>query len=146
LTALVACGAPGSDASSATAKAGSSTKDTSLAVRAPAPPPRIATRTYRGYYRRLSEESRFQPCGTTRPLDVYGPPEARLVLHERVRYASVWQGTKMYGVFQGAIVTDTVKPVRPDSGTGTVRTRFFLMRVDSLRTWQVSDCGGMRVS
>ena len=53
---------------------------------------------------------------------------------------------KLYAVFQGTIVTDTVKPVKPDSGPGTVRTRFFLTRVDSLRAWETGDCGGMRVN
>jgi hypothetical protein len=149
LAALSACGAPGTDAvfTQGNPATDQKTAATAQAPRIPQPPPqRIMTKRYTGVYRRNGDESRFQPCGTTRPLDIYGPTEARITLHERFRFGSVWQGMKLYAVFEGAIVTDTVKPVKPDSGQGTVRSRFFLAKVDSLRTWESPDCDGMRVS
>ena len=149
LAVLGACGAPGTDSvfSKGNPKVAQKGAVAGQVTPVPQPPPlRIETKRYNGLYRRNGEESRFQACGTTRPLDVFGPPEARIVLHERFRYGSVWPGMKLYAVFQGTIVTDTVKPVKPDSGPGTVRTRFFLTRVDSLRAWETGDCGGMRVN
>jgi hypothetical protein len=140
LAASVACGAPESGGMLAKAP------DSAVAViAAPPPPPRLVTKSYRGFYRRQDQDSRFQPCGTARPLDIYGPPEARQMLAERLRFGSMWAGLRMFGVFQGAIVTDTVKPTPPDSGAGTARTRFLIVRVDSLRVWRSTDCGGMRV-
>lgn len=141
LCVLAGCGAPGSDAvfTKATAKAPPPV--------APKQPERKmpAFKRHAGLYRRVGEESRFQPCGTRVPLDVTGTGEGRAVLAERFRFSAVWQGLPMYGVFNGAVVTDTprVKGV-PDSLAKPV-TRFFIIGVDSLRTWQDGDCGGMRV-
>lgn len=149
LAALGACGAPGTDAVFTKGNPKADQKGAPTAGRSgPSPQPlaqRIQTKRYTGLYRRSGDESRFQPCGTQRALDIFGPPDARIMLHERFRYGSVYQGQKMYGVFQGAVVTDTTQPVKPDT-VGTVRTRFYLVRVDSLRTWETSDCGGMRVN
>lgn len=147
LAASGACGAPGSDAvfTKGNPKLAAAVKDTAT----PLPPPRpaaarILTRPYPGLYRREGDDSRFQPCGTDRPLVIFGPFEARAFLHERFRYASVWQGQNMFGVLQGAIVTDTIRSAS-DTGRGRIQTRFFITAVDSLRTWQSRDCGGMRV-
>jgi hypothetical protein len=55
----------------------------------------------------------------------------------------------MYGVFVGAIVTDTpetkVRGVPGDSVPRAPRTRFYITAVESLRTWQPGDCAGMRI-
>lgn len=144
LATLGACGAPGTDA---VFTKGNPKVDQATPATPPLQPPpqRMMTKRYAGMYRRIGEESRFQACGTSRALDIFGPPEARITLQERFRFGSVWQGMKLYAVFEGAVVTDTVKPVPPDSGAGTIRTRFFLAKVDSLRTWESEDCDGMRV-
>lgn len=157
LVALGACGAPESDEvftndnpdemfTKGNPKLAGGARDTATPpAPPPTPAPRLQTRRYPGLYRRLGEDSRFQPCGTERSLTIFGPLEARVALHERFRYSSVWVGKNMFGVFQGAIVTDTVKPPPPGTGVGTIRTRFLITAVDSLRTWQSRDCGGMRV-
>jgi hypothetical protein len=147
LAALNACGAPGSDSVFSTGGSTRAKVDSSSVPKVVMAPqaPRILTKRYGGLYRRLGEDSRFRPCGTPTPLEIFGPAEARMALHERFRFSSVWQGRNMFGQFQGAIVTDTQRPQRSDTGIGTIRTRFFIVAVDSLRTWQPRDCGGMRV-
>jgi hypothetical protein len=148
LAVLGACGAPGTDSvfTKSNPKATPTTASTGQAVAPPRPPAQpIKTRQFVGLYRRLNDQSRFQACRTDRPLDVFGPFEARQRLHERMRYGSNLPGLKMYAVFEGAVVTDTVQPKPPDT-VAVVRTRFYLARVDSLRTWERSDCGGWRVN
>lgn len=78
---------------------------------------------------------------------MYGPAITSGILKERFRWYAVWEGAKMYAVFQGAIVTDTplIKPITVDSTKGPPRTRFYIAEVDSLRVWRNSDCNGMRV-
>ena len=149
LASLAACGAPGSDTVFLQGNPKAGVRDSARAVVAMPPQPRIQPKLYRGHYRRLNDESRFRPCGTRIPLDVTGTPEARFRLHERFRFNAVWQGRAMFGVFYGAIVTDTLTPKGPaasDSGAVTTVTRFFITGVDSLRTWHADDCGGMRVN
>jgi hypothetical protein len=148
LAILPACGAPGSDAVFTKGNPRIPAVDSGKAVVAQPSVPRVQPRQYGGYYRRLGGDSRFQPCGTAAPLEITGTLEARVLLQERFRWNSFEQGRKMFGVFQGVIVTDTIKPPgsKADSAAGTPRTRFFITRVDSLRTWQDSDCGGMRIS
>lgn len=143
LNTLAGCGAPGSDTVFTEGNPKLKTADTTAAK---APPMRLATRTYGGLYHRLGDDNQFQPCGTRVLLDIVGTPQARALLKERFRWSAVWQGAKMYGVFQGAIVTDTPdtrragnEGVRPEP-----RTRFFIVGVDSLRPWRADDCGGMR--
>lgn len=102
---------------------------------------------YSGYYRRLGGVSQFRPCGTGALLDIIGTPEGRFRLEESFRWNAVWQGRKMFGIFQGAIVTDTPRTTgaTADTAPPLPRTRFFITGLDSLRTWQASDCGGMRI-
>jgi hypothetical protein len=146
LTALAACGAPGGDAVFTKGNPKIATPDSARSAAAP-PAPRIQPKRYTGYYRRLSGESQFRPCGTDALLDVIGTPDARLRLSEAFRWNSVWQGRKMFGIFQGAIVTDTPRTTgaKADTAPPVPRRRFFITDVDSLRTWQSSDCGGMRI-
>ena len=146
LNTLVACGAPGSEDvfTKETKKAAVSDSSTGRMARPQAP--RLATRTYGGYFRRVGADYQFQPCDTKVPLVVYTSPQGRQALRERSRWNAVWEGNKNFGVFQGAVVTDTPKVVPGDSIKPGPRTRFFLTAVDSLRTWQSTDCGGMRVS
>jgi hypothetical protein len=148
LAALGGCGAPGSESvfTKGNPKTGAVQGAPGQAVPAPRPPAQpIKTKQYIGLYRRLNDQSRFQPCRTDRPLDVFGPFDARQRLQERMRFSSGFPGLKMYAIFEGAVVTDTVRPEPPDT-VATVRTRFYLTRVDSLRTWERSDCGGWRVN
>ena len=142
MSALAGCGAPGSDQ---VFTKGNPKVDT--APPQPAPVARLATRAYGGYYRRLGDESQFQPCGTRIPLDIVGTPQARFALKERVRWTTTWQGAKLYGVFQGAVVTDTpgTNGVAGDTVKPGPRTRFFVVGVDSLRPWRAQDCGGMAI-
>jgi hypothetical protein len=104
--------------------------------------PSIATRVYAGYYRKLGDNQQFQPCGTTQLLEITGPPMARLILRDRFRWNAIWEGAKLFAVFRGAIVTDTVKS---DSSRVRTRSRFWLVDVDSMRTWEKGDCNGMRI-
>lgn len=108
---------------------------------------RLATKAHGGFYRRLGDDNQFQPCGTRVPLDIIGAPQARAALKERFRWSATWEGAKMYGVFQGAIVTDTpgTDGVAGDTVKPGPRTRFFIVGVDSLRPWRDQDCGGMVV-
>ena len=146
LNVLAACGAPGSDAMFT----GDSTKAAdALAARPPAQrqQPRIATKAHGGFFRRVGDDYQFQPCGTKVPLNLSVAPQAGRQLRDRVRFTAVWEGVKMFGVLQGAIVTDTpsTKGAESDSVTPGPRTRFYLVGVDSLRTWRPSDCGGMQL-
>jgi hypothetical protein len=145
LTALAACGAPGADAVFTKGNPKIGAPDS--ARPAPVLAPRIQPKRYTGYYRRLGEESQFRPCGTGALLDIIGTPDARYRLHEAFRWNSFWQGRKMFGVFQGMILTDTLPTTgaKADTAPPVLRTRFFITGVDSLRTWDTSDCGGMRI-
>jgi hypothetical protein len=151
---LVACGAPGSDAvfkpAGATAAAvGTASNPASVLPPPPPPPARRATpKTFAGYFRLIGNIPQFQPCGTSRPLDVYGASPAMRRLKERIRFGGYWEGAKLFAQLQGAVATDTVRDgsTESDSIRPGPRTRFNLVDVDSLRTWRSSDCGGMRVS
>lgn len=87
------------------------------------------------------------PCGTSTLLDVTGTVVARGILKERFRWFASNEGDRMYAVFRGALVTDTptVRGADGDSAKGAPRTRFFVVDVDSFRTWRISDCNGMKV-
>lgn len=143
LTTLAACGAPGTEDVFTTGNPKIPAADSAPK----APVVRLATRAYAGLYRRGGDENHFQPCGTRVPLDLTGTAQARRELRDRVRWSSVWEGAKLYGIFQGAIVTDTPKTRDggSDSARAVPRTRFFIVGVDSLRPWHAQDCGGMRV-
>ena len=146
LNALVGCGAPGSD-DVFTKGTGKAKAFDSAALRPVRPPvPQVVTRTYGGFFRRVGANFEFQPCDTKVPLVIFTSPLGRTILRERTRFNDVWEGAKRFGVFQGAIVTDTPKVIEGDSTRPGPRTRFYLTGVDSLRTWQSTDCGGMRVS
>jgi hypothetical protein len=108
----------------------------------------VVAKAYGGLFRRVGADFQFQPCNTNVPLVIFTSPQGRIALRERTRWNEVWEGTKRFGVFQGAIVTDTpdTKAVQGDSAKTGPRTRFFLTAVDSLREWRPTDCGGMRVS
>ena len=143
--ALGACGAPGSDSVFTQGNprlqgADSAGKDSAAPDSEPAP--QVAARPeikrFEGQYHRLGGVSQFRPCGAQVALDVYGSGDARYRLQERVRWLAVEQGRRMFGIFYGAIVTDTPKvdgPARP-------RTRFMLAAPESLRTWLDGDCRG----
>ena len=139
---LAACGSPGSESVFTRNNPKTASLD-SVGARPRTEPQRMVTRQYSGYYSKLGDDSQFQPCGTTVPLDVTGAPIARGILKERFRWNAVWEGAKMYAVFEGAIVTDTAATAG-DSVKGP-RTRFFLIDVDSLRTWRNGDCNGMKL-
>jgi hypothetical protein len=144
---LAACGAPGSDdvfAGNAQKKA---TTDSAKLNPVRPPAPQLVTKRYEGYYRRYGAESVFMPCGSRVSFEVTGTLVARGILKERVRWNSAWEGSRMFVVFQGALVTDTPKVAGTDGDSvrAKPRTRFFLVNVDSLRTWRVRDCGGMKL-
>lgn len=143
LLAVLACGAPGSDtvftrALGGRGVAGSTSAQPVDSGRSGRPSIEVAT--WRGMYRRDGEESRFQPCGTARALDVTGTAEGRALLAERFRWNTPWQGLPMYGVLRGGMVSDTLE-ADPGSAGGVprTRTRFFVTGVDTLRTWEM-DC------
>ena len=142
-----ACGPPASDAGFTTGKTKSADSAGAL-KKAPSPPVAQARPSiHRGLYRRLGDDSRFRPCAAPAALEVTGTPLGRAQLAEQFRWNSVWQGRNMFGVFEGMIMTDTVVPkaTAADSATRTIRTRFFITAVESLRTWEPRDCNGMRV-
>jgi hypothetical protein len=149
---LVACGGPGSD-SVFTDKDAKAASDESAARKAAqarlamAAPPKDV-RTFQGYYRKFEEQSGFQPCGTSALLDVTGSAEGQRNLRERFRWSALYEGAKMFVVFRGAIVIDTpmVAGANGDSTRGAIRRRFYLVDVDSLRSWRIRDCNGMKVS
>ena len=70
------------------------------------------------------------------------------MLREQVRWNSVIPGQKLFGVFTGWILRDTVRAGRgavDSASPGTPRTRFYLINVDTLRPWNDGDCPGMKV-
>ena len=141
---LAACGAPGSE-DVFTRK--NPAKDPAAAPKAVAKPaPRLETKVYSGYFRKAGDEWQFQPCGTSKLMDITAEPLARLILRDHFRWNAIWEGAKLYAVFQGATVTDTVKvdSTSADSSKAGPRTRFHLVEVQSMRTWERGDCNGMR--
>jgi len=141
---LASCGAPGADAVFTKGNPKVAAPSAKTVATLPSRP-RLEMKQFRGYYRRFGGDSRFQPCGAAAPLEVTGTLEGRVLLQERFRWMAVEQGRKMFGIFVGAIVTDTVRPKGSTADSaGTPRTRFFITGIDSLRTWKDSDCGGMK--
>ena len=142
---LAACGAPGSDSVFTRGNPNFPSVDTPKAKVTPAPAqaPRIVTKAYAGYYRKAGDESQFQPCGTSQPLEITAHPMVRMLLRDRVRWNSIWDGTKLFAVFRGAIVD--VPPGNDSSKTGPTK-RFYLEEIDSMRNWQRGDCNGMRIA
>ena len=106
----------------------------------------MAAKQFQGFYFRLGDTSRFTPCGEKAGLDIYGNPEARFLLRERVRWISPWQGQRLYAVFTGYVVTDTPKVHGrgADTTAAVPRTRFFITALDSLRAAEREDCRGAR--
>jgi hypothetical protein len=142
LNALIACGAPGSDA--VFGEKAKTPVGNAPVTKAPVPaPPQIVSRQFRGWYRRMDDTSQFQPCGAKAPLNVRGTPTGQAQLRERYRFAAPWQGAKMFSVFLGAIATDTVK-ASDDSTRTEITTRFLITGVDSMRAWRSTDCSGSR--
>lgn len=142
LTALAACGAPGSDAVFDVRKNKAPATDTSAKAPVPPPAPRLVTRQYSGlYWRAAADTVQFQPCGMNVVFDVVAQGTAALQLRERYRFIAPWQGAKMFAVFRGAIVTDSVRS-GGDSARSTPRTRFVVAGVDSMRARRPADCGG----
>jgi hypothetical protein len=107
----------------------------------------MAAKRFEGFYVRLGDTSRFTPCGNKTGLDIFGNPEARFLLRERVRWISAWQGQRLYAVFMGYVVTDTPKVLGgrgADTTAAVPRTRFFITGLDSLRAAEREDCPGTR--
>ena len=146
LAMLGACGPPSSDAGFSKGKTKSADSAGAL-KKAATPVARARPSIHRGLYQRLGDDSRFRPCAAPAALEVTGTPLGRAQLAEQFRWNSIWQGRNMFGVFEGMVVTDTVIPkvAAADSTTPTIRTRFFITAVESLRTWEPGDCNGMRV-
>ena len=103
-----------------------------------------------------TELSHVDRDGQARMVDVSGKqPSLRRARAEglvRMRretseLIAIWEGAKLYAVFQGALVTDTVKvdSASADSAKAGPRTRFHLVEVKSMRTWERGDCNGMRI-
>lgn len=150
LIVLASCGAPGSDAVFTKDNPRISPRsDTTFdaAAAKTRQPTRPETRSYAGYFRRLGDDMQFQPCGARAPLEVFPTGQARLSLRERFRWNAVWEGSKMFAILHGATVTDTpsTKGLSADTSPPVPRTRFWVINVDSLRTWREGDCGGMRI-
>ena len=147
LTAL-ACGAPGSDSVFTQGNPKLANKDSIGRASQPSQA-REPPKTYKGLYRRVGSESRFQPCGTTVPLDVDGNWNGLFMLREQFRWSSAFQGQKLFGVVSGWILHDTVRTgsgAGDSASSGIPRTRFYLINLDSLRPWNDRDCPGMKVS
>jgi len=142
LSALAACGAPGSDAVFLP-KAKTPAANPSATQAAVPAPPRLVSKQYRGWYRRISDTTQFQPCAANAPLDVSGTPAGLALLRQNYRFTAPWPRAKLYSVLQGAIVTDTpaVKGAPGDSAKPVARTRFMITGVDSMRAWHPGDCG-----
>ena len=146
LAMLGACGPPSSDAGFSQGK--TKAADSAGALKKAAPPVAQARPSiHRGLYRRLGDDSRYRPCAAPAALEVTGTPLGRAQLAEQFRWNSVWQGRNMFGVFAGMVVTDTAiqKVAAADTAPRTIRPRFFITAVESLRTWEPGDCNGMRV-
>ena len=146
--ALGACGVPGSDA--VFTKGNPKIARTDSVARAPRPAKaEEPAKTYQGLYRRIGDESRFQPCATTVPLVVDGNWNGQFMLREQFRWNSAIQGQKLFGVFSGWILHDTARTgsgAGDSASSGIPRTRFYLINLDSLRPWNDRDCPGMKVS
>ena len=144
VTALAACGAPGSDSvfTRNNPRFGSVDSAAPKAVASRQGSPTVATKVYAGYYLKKGDRSQFQPCGTEKLLEITALWETKRMLMERFRWNAIWEGAKLYAVFQGAIVDDTT---RADSSRTGPAKRFYLVGIDSVRTWQRSDCNGMRI-
>jgi hypothetical protein len=151
LCALCGCGAPGSDKvfSKASPKAAADSARRAAAAPPPAPAQALELQRYSGYYKRDDNSAQFQPCGTKRLLELTGSWQGRSSLQDRYRWNSIWVGRPMFGVFIGAIVTDTPsvqqRGVPEDTAPPGPRTRFYITAVESLRTWLTGDCNGMRI-
>jgi hypothetical protein len=151
LASLTACGAPGSDLVFTRGNPKTPTPDSaSKAAANPDAPPRarIAFLPTKGLYRRIGDDSRFQPCGTRELLQVGGSGEGRFLLAQHFRFNAVWMGRPLYGILRGAVITETLPPRPAAKGADTlptIRTRFYVVGVDSLRTWLPGDCNGMKV-
>jgi hypothetical protein len=143
---VTACGAPGSEDVFTRKNPTKAPADTPKVVAKPAP--RLVTKVYTGYFRKSGDQWQFQPCGTSTLMDITAEPLARLILRDHFRWNAIWEGAKLYAVFQGATVTDTVKAdsASADSSKAGPRTRFHLVEVKSMRTWERGDCNGMRIS
>ena len=139
---LAACGAAGSDSVFTRSKPKKAEVDSTPTPAFRIEPPPSVTRPYAGYYRKAGEEQQFQPCGTTQLLDITASFEAKLLLRERFRWNAIYEGAKLFAVFEGAIVIDTIES---DSSKPTPRKRFYLTDIDSMRSWRRSDCNGMRI-
>lgn len=143
LSALAACGAPGSDAVFDTRKTKALAAESTKAAAPVTPPrPRLVTRQYSGYYRRMNDTAQFQPCGSRTVLDVFDAAQGRAALRERYRFSSPWPGATVFAVFNGAMVTDT-SVSGSDTSIAKPRTRFFVAGVDSMRARRSADCSGM---
>lgn len=142
---LAACGAPGSEDVFTRKPTAKAPADAPKVVAKPAP--RLETRVDSGYFRKAGEQWQFQPCGTSKLMDITAEPLARLILRDHFRWNAIWEGAKLYAVFRGATVTDTVKAdsASADSSKAGPRTRFHLVEVKSMRTWERGDCHGMRI-
>ena len=97
-----------------------------------------------GNDRRIADTLQFQPCGMKVAFDVIISPQGMtsLELREKYRFSAPWPGAKMFSVFKGAMVTDSVSK-GDDSVRATPRTRFLVTGVDSMRARRSTDCGGM---
>jgi len=147
VVALGACGAPGSDTVFTKGNPKIARTDSVARASRPAKAEEPA-KTYQGLYRRIGDESRFQPCATTVPLVVDGNWNGQFMLREQFRWNSVMPGQKLFGVFTGWILHDTVRAGRgtaDSASSGMPRTRFYVINVDTLRPWNDSDCPGMKV-
>jgi hypothetical protein len=69
------------------------------------------------------------------------------MLKERFRWNAIWEGARLFAVFQGAIVTDSAQAdsSKADSSKAVPVKRFWLVAVDSMRTWRNEDCNGMKI-
>lgn len=82
ISALAACGAPGADEVFTKGPGKAKAFDTSAFRPGRSAAPRMATRTYGGYFRRVGTNFEFQPCDTQVPLVIFTSPQARTVLRE----------------------------------------------------------------
>ena len=119
----------------------------------PAPPPRPAgpaavnPNPFRGYYRRWSDSSVFQPCGDPKYYPVVGRGEPLGQLRERYRFTMIYLGRPVFTAMRGDFVVDTMRtPATMPGDTATMRIvrRFFVTKLDTLRTRSEGDCRGVR--
>jgi hypothetical protein len=140
LSALVACGDPGSDAVFTSALPGgtqptaAAQRDSAGAVRRPQRT--LDIRVWRGQYRRTNDGGLFQPCGGGVVYEIAGPGDVRARLRDYFRFNARWPGVPLYAVLRGAIRTDTIKGTeRAAPGTSAIVTRFWTVNVDTIETW-----------